>query len=57
MIGAVKAAMAFTNWPKVRAEDRRLSLTMLDSRGLSDTCMTALLMPSSEKDIRISGRL
>ncbi len=48
-IGARNEAIAFTNWPKVRVDASLSPLMRLVTRGLSEVCMTALPIPSSEK--------
>ena len=47
--GATNEAMALTNWPKVSVGVSWRPVTMSDTRGLSDVCMSVLPMPSSEK--------
>ena len=54
IMGAMNEAMAFTNWPNVRVAAKRSPLMMLEMRGLSEVCIKALPMPSSENDINIS---
>ena len=54
MYGARNEAMAFTNCPKVSELANRSPLTMLESNGLSDVCISALPMPSNENESSIS---
>ena len=49
IIGARNEAMAFTNWPKVSVEASLSGVMRFDTSGLSDVCIMALPMPSSEK--------
>ena len=45
--------MALTNWPKVRVEASRSLLIRFVTSGLSDVCMMAFPMPSSENEASI----
>ena len=49
-------AMALMNCPKVSVEARLSPLIMLEMSGLSDVCMSALPMPSSEKAVSMMGK-
>ena len=49
MYGAMKEAMAFTNWPKVMVLASLSPLMILVMSGFSEVCMRALPMPSREK--------
>ena len=52
--GAMKEAMAFTNCPKVMVLASRSPLMMLVMSGFREVCMSALPMPSSEKETSMS---
>ena len=54
MYGARNEAIALTNCPKVRVEARLPPCITDDTSGLSDVCIRALPMPSSENDTSIS---
>ena len=52
--GARNEAIALTNCPKVSVDASLLSLIRLVTNGLSDVCMMALPMPSSENESSIT---
>ena len=54
--GARKEAMALTNCPKVSVEARFPPRITRDTRGLSEVCISAFPIPSSEKAISMSAK-
>ena len=54
-IGAMKDAIALTNWPKVRELARLSPETTHPSSGLRDTCMRVFPIPRKQKETSISG--
>ena len=48
--------MALTNWPKVSVEARLPPRTTVEMSGLSDVCIRALPMPSSENDRSMAAK-
>ena len=48
-MGAMKEAMALTNWPNVSVEARLPPRITLSTKGFREVCISALPMPKSEK--------
>ena len=57
MYGARNDAIAFMNWPKVSVLARLPPWITVDMSGLSDVCISALPMPSRQKDTSITPKL
>ena len=49
--------MALMNWPKVSVDARLPPPITVDTSGLSEVCISALPMPSSEKAMSITAKL
>ncbi len=57
IIGAKKDAIAFTNWPKVRVLANLFPLTIFDTKGFRETCMSVLPIPNNEKAMSMTKKL
>ncbi len=57
IIGARKEAIAFINCPKVKVLASLSLDTILDTKGLRETCISVLPIPSNEKAISIDTKL
>ena len=53
----MKEAIALTNCPKVKVDARFLPSVTAETSGLSDVCISALPIPSREKDTSITPKL